>query len=77
MEQGGSSGSHFHKLLGRALTDHEFREALLDTEQQAGALESMGIEPTEDVLQALNGAIEALNNLAQSETLGGDINAVA
>jgi hypothetical protein len=69
--EGGSSGSNFHKLLGRGLTDYEFRETLMDPERQAQALESMGIEPTEEVLEALNGAIEALNNLARSETLGG------
>jgi hypothetical protein len=77
MMQNGDGGSNFHKLLGRALTDHEFRDALMDPEQQASALESMGVQATEDVLEALNAAIEALNNLAQSETLGGDINAVA
>ncbi len=49
----------------------------MDPEQQVQALESMGVEPTEDVLEALNAAIKAVNNLAQSETLGGDINAVA
>jgi len=73
----GSTGSNFHKVLGRGLTDYEFRKALMDPEQQAQALESMGIEPTEEVLEALNGAIEGLNNLAQSETLGGGHQEVA
>jgi hypothetical protein len=71
MMEGGSGGSKFHKLLGRGLTDYEFRKALMDPEQRAQALESMGIEPTEEVLEALNGAIEGLNNLARSETLAG------
>ena len=77
MMEGGSSGTNFHKLLGRALTDYEFREALMDPEQRAQALESMGIEPTEEVLEALSGAIEALNNLARSKTLGGGPQEVA
>ena len=75
--EGGSSGSKFHKLLGRGLTDYEFREALMDPEQQAAALESMDIEPTQEVLAELNAAIEALNNLATSETLAGGPQAVA
>jgi hypothetical protein len=75
--EGGSSGSKFHKLLGRGLTDYEFRETLMDPERQAQALESMGIEPTEEVVTALNAAIEALNKLAQSETLAGGQQEVA
>ena len=75
--EGGSSGSNFHKVLGRGLTDHEFRQALLDSEQRVQALEEMGIEPTEEVLQELSAAITALNNLAQSETLGGNHTEVA
>ena len=53
----GNAGSNFHKLLGRGLTDYEFREALMDQAQQAQALKLMGIEPTEAVLEALNAAI--------------------
>lgn len=78
--QGGSGeggGSKFHALLGKALTDHEFRAALMDPEQQAYALESMGIEPTAEVLEALNSSIDALNGLASSPTMGPDIAAVA
>ena len=72
MKKGGSSGSNFHKLLGRGLSDYEFRKSLVDPEQQMQALESMGIEPTDEVVESLNAAIQALNNLAGSETLGGD-----
>ncbi|MEO5703915.1 MAG: hypothetical protein ABIZ52_01495 [Candidatus Limnocylindrales bacterium] len=77
MKEGGSTGSNFHKLLGRGLTDDAFREALMDSERQAYALESMGIEPTVEVREALNAAIEGLNNLARSETLGGGPQEVA
>jgi hypothetical protein len=72
MKKGGSSESDFHKLLGRGLTDYEFRKQLADPAQQAQALESMDIEPTDEVLASLNAAIEAINNLAGSETLGPD-----
>jgi hypothetical protein len=75
--EGGSSGSNFHKLLGRGLIDYEFRETLMDPDRQAKALESMGIEPTEEVVTALNAAIEALNKLAQSETFTGGKQEVA
>lgn len=77
MMQGGSGGSNFHKLLGRGLTDHDFRARLMDPQQQEGALQEMGIEPDEALIAELNDAIQALNNLATSESLGGDINAVA
>jgi hypothetical protein len=77
MMQGGSSGSNFHKLLGRGLTDQDFRARLMDPQQQAGALQEMGIEPDETLIAELNNAIQSLNNLAMSESLGGDINAVA
>jgi hypothetical protein len=66
----------FHALLGRALTDHDFRDALLDPSTRVEALESMGIEATHDVLHAVDDAVEALTRLATDETLG-DVNAVA
>lgn len=71
------SQSKFHALLGRALTDHDFRDALRDPQQQSQALESMGIEATPEVLDALNDSIEAIDRLATSKTLGGDMPAVA
>ena len=71
MAEGGTSGSNFHKVLGRGLTDDKFR-SLMDSKQRAQALRSMGIEPTEEVLEALDGAIAAMNRLAQSKALGGD-----
>ena len=66
----------FQALLGRALTDHEFRDALLDPSSRVEALESMGIEATQAVLDAVADSVDALNRLATSETIG-DINAVA
>jgi hypothetical protein len=62
--------SKFHALLGRGLTDHDFREALKDPERQVEALQSMGIGATSEVLDALNDSIEALDRLASSEALG-------
>ena len=76
MQQSGSQ-SKFHALLGKALTDHAFREALRNPEQQADALQSMGIEPTNEVMGALNDAVDALDRLAGSESMSPDISAVA
>ena len=72
MMQGGSSGgSNFHKLLGRALVDNDFYDRLRNTETRADALFEMGIEPTEEVLGAVEEAMAAIDNLAQMPALGG------
>ena len=63
--------------IRRGIREAVARAALMDPEQQAYALESMGIEPTAEVLAALNSSIEALNGLASSPTMGPDIAAVA
>jgi hypothetical protein len=60
------SEGDLHSLLGRALIDLEFRDRLLDENQQKAALEEMGITPTDDVLTALNAAIEALITLSST-----------
>jgi hypothetical protein len=62
--------SKFYALLGRALMDPEFREQLLDTGRQSEALETVGIEPDEEVLAELNASIEAINALASHEAFG-------
>jgi hypothetical protein len=64
MTEDGNGGNKFHELLGRALTDYYFREALLNPDQQAKALESMGIDATEEALKALNDSIDGLKRLA-------------
>lgn len=56
----------FHSVLGRALVDSSFREALMDKERQADALKSMGVDPTRETLDALNDSLEALSRLASS-----------
>jgi hypothetical protein len=56
--------SKFHALIGKAMADAEFRAQLVDPSQQAKALQSMDIEPTDDVLSQLNTAIASINNLA-------------
>ena len=67
MMENGNGGSKFHALLGKALTDYEFRAQLMDEGQQAQALESMGIKPTAEALAALNESIGALTRLANLE----------
>ena len=69
--------SNYHKLIGKALADPNFRAQLLDKGKQVGALQSMGIQPTQEVLDALNDAISAVDTFAQTGTLGGDIKEVA
>jgi hypothetical protein len=61
-----SGESMFHAVLGRALTDPKFREQLTDREHQAEALESMGVAPEYEGLEALNASIEALDRLSQA-----------
>jgi len=61
----------FYGLLGRALTEDSFREALKGgAEEQAAALRSVGIEPTEEVIKALNESIEAIGRLASAGAFG-------
>jgi len=59
--------SKFYALLGRALIDPEFRAQLLDTDQQSEALEKLGIDPSDEVLEELNASIHAINALASHE----------
>ena len=61
-----SGKADFHAVLGRALIDPGFREQLMDRERQVEALKAMGVDPTEEVLQALNDAMAALGRLADS-----------
>ena len=66
-------GSPFHAILGKALMDDEYRARLTDTgnpEGQGEALREMGVDPTPDVINALNAAVTALDNFAQSEVFG-------
>ncbi|MDP9271358.1 MAG: hypothetical protein M3P14_10380 [Chloroflexota bacterium] len=62
--------SKFYALLGRALMDPTYRAEILDTGQQAAALEKVGIEPNEAVLEKLNESIEAISKLASPEGFG-------
>lgn len=62
--------SKFYALIGRALMDPEYRAQILDTGQQAAALEKVGIEPNDAVLAKLNESIEAINALASPEGFG-------
>jgi hypothetical protein len=60
--------SDFHKVLGRALVDIDFRGELTsgDEGRQSAALESLGIEATPEKLKELNASIDALQRLSGS-----------
>jgi hypothetical protein len=62
--------SKFYALIGRALMEPEFRARILDGGQQADALAELGIDPNDDVLDQLNGSIEAINTLASHDAFG-------
>ena len=68
MKAGSDSGdSSFHEVLGRALTEPEYRARLMNKEDQAAALtEVLGAKPNADVLKKLNAAAKALDALAES-----------
>jgi hypothetical protein len=55
--------SRLHVLIERAITDQDFADRIVDPEQQAGALEEMGFEPTPDVIHELNHSIDHLRSL--------------
>ena len=57
------SQSRFHGLVGRALTDPEYRERLLDPEQRSEAMQEANVDPTEETLEAIQNAIDAITNL--------------
>jgi hypothetical protein len=61
-----SSESDFHKVLGRALVDIQFRNDLTsgDKDRQTAALESLGIRATPDTIEALNASVDALQRLS-------------
>jgi hypothetical protein len=60
-----SGESKFHEIVGRAISDPEFRQMLMDPEQQAEALSQYGIERTPAVTEALANADEALGQLSE------------
>ncbi len=68
MSDGGKGGhkskeAAFHTLVGRALTDHEFRKQLRGDSVDE-ALASVGVEPTADVKKALSAAMDNVDELA-------------
>lgn len=62
--------SKFYALLGKALMDPEFRNRVLDSEQQADALAEVGIDADDEVLAELNASIQAISALASHEEFG-------
>ena len=54
----------FHKLVGRALVDQEFRAKLRGNKLDE-ALTSVGIEPTAENKKAVGDAMDSVDNLAE------------
>jgi len=53
-------GSPFQQLYARALSDDDFRRQL--AEDPKAALTSLGIEPTDELLEAIEDAIEGVRD---------------
>jgi len=66
-----AEGDKFHALVGKALNDPNFRAQHTsgDKGDQEKALRSVGIEPTQDVMDKLASSTAAVDDLAQH--LGG------
>ncbi|HSH05295.1 MAG TPA: Os1348 family NHLP clan protein [Anaerolineae bacterium] len=61
--------SDLQTLIGKALTDDKFVQNLVDNPEQA--LKDAGVEPTPEILAALDGVdVDAIKNLASA--LGDD-----
>lgn len=58
--------SKLHELLGKAIRDEGFAARIVDPEQQAAALQEMGIDPTPEILDELNHSIHHLRYLWES-----------
>jgi hypothetical protein len=56
----------FHAMLGRALVDVEFRDALTsgDADRQTQALAAIGVDANDDILRELDNSTDALQRLA-------------
>ena len=61
---GDPNQSQFYAIVGWALTDAEFRAELVEPETREGALMKIGIEPTQEVLDALAHAITSVDTLS-------------
>jgi hypothetical protein len=59
----------FHKLLGRALTDEQFRNTLQKNPE--AALKEAGIEPTPDKIAALKSARDSITKAHKAFGGGG------
>jgi hypothetical protein len=52
-----------YALVGRAMVDHDFREMVMDPARRKDALYAMNIEPTDEVMDAMDKATSALGDL--------------
>jgi hypothetical protein len=61
-----SSNPDFYSLVGRALVDPEFREMIKDPERRKDALYAMGIDPSDEVIAAMDDATKAIDDLSSA-----------
>jgi hypothetical protein len=55
----------FDELVGRAITDLEFRQRLLNRDERAAALRDAGFDATPEMLRELDHSVHALEDLAR------------
>lgn len=58
-----SSNPDLYSLIGRALVDADFREMVMDPARRKDALYAMNIEPTDEVMDAMDKAANSLGEL--------------
>jgi hypothetical protein len=63
--QATTSQNPFYLLVGRALIDENYRDRVLDGDQdeRRKALEEIGVTPTDEILKELGKAVDALRSL--------------
>ena len=54
----------FHRLIGRALYDTDFRKRLMDPERRTAALSEVEFSPTAEQREQFNKALQAVDELA-------------
>ena len=62
--------STFYEIIGKALTDETFKQQLIDPATRAAALESIGVESSDELNQAIDDAINGVGDLSDAVRSG-------